>query len=252
MRISGWLFLVQQIFTVLVLLMTSARWLRIRLPAIRMLIASAICGSAVAAGCFLPVPWHAALAAAAFLTAPRLAGFRLPRTGRFRLQLLSVMLTLLCTGLLRALQPAVIPQLLPFCTAAMLLLPAIDRRTPALSCATVIIHLSDRQVRLTALLDSGNLLRDPLTGLPVIVCSRRALSPLNLLKPRLRLIAVRTAAGQALMPVFRPTSVRLLTGGTWRDANALIGIAPESYNGFQALVPVSLTTPAALPTAMSS
>lgn len=252
MRISGWLFLAQQIFTVLVLLATAARSLRIRLPAVRLMVTAALCGSVVTAGCFFSGPWSSALAASALLAAPQLAGYRLPHAGRIRLLLLALMLVFVCVGLLRALHAAVVPQLLPLCTAALLLLPTLDRRIPAPSCASVVITLSGRHVRLTALIDSGNLLRDPLTGLPVIVCSRRALAPLNLLQIRLRLLSVRTAAGQALMPVFRPASVRLLTGGTWSDANALIGIAPESYNGFQALVPSSLATPAAFSTALSS
>ena len=42
MRISGWLFLAQQIFTVLVLLATAARSLRIRLPAVRLMVTAAL------------------------------------------------------------------------------------------------------------------------------------------------------------------------------------------------------------------
>ena len=99
---------------------------------------------------------------------------------------------------------------------------------------------------LTLVMDSGNLLRDPLTRLPVIVISRKAAAQLipglQEFSPGMRLISVRTVASTALMPIFRPDGVRLCLPQGWHTAQAVIGLSPDGYSGFQALVPQSLTT----------
>ncbi len=104
-----------------------------------------------------------------------------------------------------------------------------------------------RAVLLPAMLDTGNLLRDPVTGRPVLVVSARALRPLfpgarslnelTSLPPGFRLLSVKTAAGGALLPMFRPDRCRLYINGRAADADAMVAVAPESYGGVQALVP---------------
>ena len=111
--------------------------------------------------------------------------------------------------------------------------------------------MGGHRLTLTALIDSGNLLRDPVTGLPVIVISRRAASRLTVLPqpgrltPGMRLLSVRTVAGTALMAVFRPSAVFIEEKGVWRAVNAIVGLSPDGYEGFQALVPASLIPPVA-------
>ncbi len=121
------------------------------------------------------------------------------------------------------------------------MLPALDNRAPSPGCSSVTISVGAKTIRLTALIDSGNLLRDHLTGLPVIVCSRKAAEGLAKGARNIRLISVRTAAGSGLMPVFRADRIRLFTQGKWHEADALVGLALSGYDGFQALVPQSLT-----------
>lgn len=102
-------------------------------------------------------------------------------------------------------------------------------------------------------MDSGNLLRDGITGLPVVVCSQQALSPLlprmypGMLPEGFRYLSVRTAAGGALMPCFRPEGVRLLGNGGWIPVEAVVGLTVDGYSGFQALVPAALTRERAFP-----
>ncbi len=106
----------------------------------------------------------------------------------------------------------------------------------------------ERRVLLPAMLDSGNLLRDPVRGTPVIVASARSLRPLfpdarSLSDPLklpqgFRLLSVRTAAGGALMPVFRPDSCTIYENGRPRRAEASVAVAPRQYRGVQALVPL--------------
>ena len=124
--------------------------------------------------------------------------------------------------------------------------PGAPRPSP-ICCATVELMHQGHIVTLTALVDTGNLLRDPLTGLPVIVVSRQAARKLTSLPapgqllPGMRLISVRTAAGSALMAIFRPQRVRVLSGQTWREVRAMVGLSPDGYEGAQALLPACLT-----------
>ena len=136
--------------------------------------------------------------------------------------------------------------LLAACCLTPLLSGGVPRPAPV-CCATVELMHQGHIVTLTALVDTGNLLRDPLTGLPVIVVSRQAARKLTSLPapgqllPGMRLISVRTAAGSALMAIFRPQRVRVLSGQTWREVRAMVGLSPDGYEGAQALLPACLT-----------
>ncbi|MBP3645442.1 MAG: sigma-E processing peptidase SpoIIGA [Clostridia bacterium] len=111
------------------------------------------------------------------------------------------------------------------------------------------IRVEDRAILLPAMLDSGNLLRDPVTGLGVLVIPRKAvrtlfpdaknLSDLTLLPLGFRLLNVRTAAGSALLPMFRPDLCRIYLNGKSCDARLLVAVAGCDYSGAQALVPMS-------------
>lgn len=160
-------------------------------------------------------------------------------------------LSLGMTGLMRFAVPFGLPAALIVLLVCLLLraLPVILPKqgdTPPL--ATVDIRHGAHHLTLTGLIDSGNLLKDPVTALPVIVISRRAaarLIPLpedgKLLYP-FRLITVRTVSGTGMMTVFHPDSVCLLTPQGWQRVDALLGVSPEGYDGFQALVPAGLMT----------
>lgn len=239
MRVSGWLFLMQQIFSGWMLLLALCRWLHVNVRPIRALCVSVMIGLAgVAAG---TSPAGRAAVCCLLPAAPYAAGIRMPPVLLRRMALLVPVLTLFCVGLMHALDVSPLPRLLlPACAVLALILPALDARAPSPGCSTVTITIGSRSIRLTALLDSGNLLRDRLTGLSVIVCSRRAAEGLAKNARCVRLISVRTAAGSALMPVFRADRIRLYTHGVWRETRALIGLAPSDYDGFQALVPQSL------------
>ena len=134
------------------------------------------------------------------------------------------------------------------------LLPAVLTRV-----RQVEISLGDRSVMLPAMLDSGNLLRDPLSGLPVLVAPRRALdallpdgmddNALTELPYGFRLLRVRTAAGEGLMPLFRPKDCRLYLDGRIVATEALVAVAGHEYAGVQALVPLAALADGAAPKA---
>lgn len=172
----------------------------------------------------------------------------LPLPRRVRAASMYLLLNLVLEGSLRFLSTMGCPILPAALLASLgaLALPRLRRHAQPLPITRAEIRWHDRSVCLNALVDSGNLLWDPITGLPVIVCSREAL---NALVPRtlpgtlpegFRYLSVRTAAGGGLMPCFRPACVRLLGPRGWQEVRAVVGLSPSGYNGFQALIPASL------------
>lgn len=105
-----------------------------------------------------------------------------------------------------------------------------------------------RDVLLPAIRDSGNLLRDAVTGLPVIVAPTEGVRPLlppgadtekMLSLPRgFRLLRVRTAAGEKLMPCFHPDQVILCFGSKEWEADAVVALSPGGLS--RALVPETM------------
>ncbi|MBR4082370.1 MAG: sigma-E processing peptidase SpoIIGA [Clostridia bacterium] len=241
MRISGWLFLMQQAFSALAVITAAARRTGVRLPAGRCaLLALATGGLSLAACCgSVLLPCCAACAACAAAAAGLPRRYHLRLTGAF------IAAVLMSAGLMRLLHTHLPPLWIPAgCTALLLIRPSAVSCPPAVLAE---IRLGAHRVTLSALTDTGNLLHDPLTGLPVIVCARKALTPLcpaaakEPYPPGMRLISVRTVAGSALMPVFRPDSLRIRQERAWREVRAVIGLAPIDYRGCQTIVPATLT-----------
>ena len=116
--------------------------------------------------------------------------------------------------------------------------------------------VKEQAILLPAMLDTGNLLRDPVTGLSVLVIplgAARTLFPglhdpaqLSALPLGFRLLNVRTAAGSALLPMFRPDRCRIYLNGRVCEAELLAAVAGCEYRGQQALVPASALPPGAL------
>ncbi|MBQ8556853.1 MAG: sigma-E processing peptidase SpoIIGA [Clostridia bacterium] len=250
MRISSWLYLIEQtcIAACLLLSIGEAAGLTRRSPA-RLTLTSILLALCCLSAQLLPDWLRPALVLPAAYIAPILAWPGVPRRLRWRMAALGTLLSLLLSGVTRLLAP-LIPNGLVLTSLASLVLTAMPhclRRTGEIPrCATVDIRLGSSRLTLTALIDSGNLLRDVVTGLPVIVISRRAASKLaalpedGTLLPGMRLMSVRTISGTTLMAILRPGSLRILIDGVWRTCEALIGLSPDGYDGFQALVPASL------------
>ena len=183
--------------------------------------------------------------------APVLAWPGVPKRIWTRLIATGCFLSLGMAGVMRFAAPFGLPAAVLVLTVCLLLraVPIVlpkPEETPSL--ATVDVRHGAHHLTLTALIDSGNLLRDPVTGLPVIVISRRAAMRLVQLPGEgkvvypFRLLTVRTVSGNGMMTVFHPDSVCLLKNGAWVRVETLLGVSPEGYDGFQALVPASLMT----------
>ena len=111
------------------------------------------------------------------------------------------------------------------------------------------LKVGERSIMLPAMVDSGNLMRDPLTSLPVLVIPLKAacalhpeagcIDPLHALPMGFRLLHVRTAAGSSLLPMFRPDRCWLYVDGVRREVRLLAAVAGKEYRGTQALVPLA-------------
>lgn len=128
-----------------------------------------------------------------------------------------------------------------------------SRRTKSV---TVKALLFRREVTLGAFVDSGNLLRDPLSGRSVIVADREKIkhllppvlqtptAPLELLQSdpvlarRLRLIPTRTATGEAMLVALIPDRLEICDGKNTYAADYLIAPAAlgEAARGFDAII----------------
>ncbi|MBP3666242.1 MAG: sigma-E processing peptidase SpoIIGA [Clostridia bacterium] len=132
----------------------------------------------------------------------------------------------------------------------------------AVSVCTVTVELHGKSVRLRGLVDSGNLLRDPMGGRAVICAEEKALeavlskplfevlrgrSPsLASLSPsdarRLRVIPAQTATGEGLLYGFLPDRVTIAAEGKAppKVVDAAIALTSIPTPGAEALVPTQL------------
>lgn len=241
---SGWLFLVQQGLSAWSLLLALGMCMGLRRPCLwRISLTALACGGVTL--CCAGTPWRLVALALVTVLAPPAAWPGVPRSRRPGMALACLTLTVLMAGCGRLLQGLGLGRT-PLVLGQAGLLPLLLRLTPPASrAACVQLEITHRACRMvfTALVDTGNLLRDPITRLPVIVLSRRAAARLNAGVPAVRLIPVRTVAGKALMPVFRPGRVRVLSAGGWQAVHAVVGIGPDESSGFQALVPGCALSP---------
>ncbi len=123
---------------------------------------------------------------------------------------------------------------------------------------TVRVTLFGREATLRAMVDSGNLLQDPLSGKSVILADRNALRsvlPPDLFRAcrsgdvdawltghentrRVRLIPTHTATGASVLPAFLPERLRITDKKETYDADYLIAPADlgERAAGFDAII----------------
>lgn len=250
MRVSGWLYLAQQLMCGICLLTAlgqTAGLTRRSMP--RLVVTALLTALGTLVSARVGQAWlRALMLLPVLLAAPVAAWPGVPRRFRWQMALTHGVLGLTLAGWARLTQGFGVWRalVLPLACALLCAATPLTRRMSHARCVTVEIRHNGHRLSLTALIDSGNLLRDPVTNLPVIVISRRAASRLTMLPkqghlaPGMRLLSVRTIAGTTLMAVFRPSAVFLEEHGAWRAVNAIIGLSPDGYEGFQALVPSSL------------
>lgn len=119
----------------------------------------------------------------------------------------------------------------------------------AVSAAVVTCVYRGRQARMRALIDTGNRLSDPLTGLPVIAAPREALGAIipesvqasdpATMPPGFRLLRAQTAAGPCLLMCFHPQQLMIEYEGRCACVRALVALSTAT-EGTLALVPSEL------------
>ena len=131
----------------------------------------------------------------------------------------------------------------------------IFRRKRSVRTCVLRVRFEGREKEVTALVDSGNLLEDPVSGTPVIFLKERAARglPGHLLSAmkngaaalplsevgNLRVIPGRTVSGSGILLAAVPDQVSLRAGGAWENRRALVAIdfTGGDFGGFEALVP---------------
>ena len=123
--------------------------------------------------------------------------------------------------------------------------------------ATLELFGEDASVRLRALSDSGNLIKDPISGRAVIIAtlsSSRAVIPRGTVRVfesvgnidslsateavSIRLIPAGTVSGNALLPAIRLKKIMLVCGKRKKEIDALISfIDREDIDGYDAIIP---------------
>lgn len=140
---------------------------------------------------------------------------------------------------------------------ATTLFPRGDAAQREAGSVRVQLTLGSRSAEFDALADSGNTLRDPLDGSPILVAEVDALSPLfdaatlallrkcdavdavaSLEQGRWRLISCRTAAGSAMLAAFRPDLS--VVGG--EDVRVLVAVSRTSLGAYPAIVGTHIYT----------
>ncbi len=138
--------------------------------------------------------------------------------------------TFVCTVPVRiALASAFVCALLP--RVVLTLIHTLKSRA---SRVRVEIRLRDRVFTAEALVDSGNLLVEPITGRSVVVV-KKGLLP----KERGLPVPYRTIGGEGLIYALRPESVRVFQGG-WRSVDALVAEADTELLAADAIFPAEL------------
>lgn len=129
----------------------------------------------------------------------------------------------------------------------------LKRRRPPAQKVVLTVEEEEASAELSALVDSGNLLTEPISGLPVIVVDRAKASAIlpnelaflaspNRQTPRgtslrLRLIPCATASGESMLYGFIPK--RILVAGQPKAACIAIGELPPNVD-FSAIIPANL------------
>lgn len=248
MRISVWVYLCQQMLCTICLTAALGASVELQMPCPWRMSLVTVCSGVISLlGAMSSVTAVRVLALAAVPMLPAAAWGRLPRAVWKGMLVPLALLSLLMTGAARLLG-SFLPMNLALTAACLLitLTPRMQGRQNPMYCVTLKITCAMGAETMTALIDSGNLLRDHVTGLPVIVLSRSAaqrLTPLpggGQLFPGMRYLPVKTAAGASMMIIFRPDSVLMIREGSQRVVQAMIGISPDAEAGFTALAPACL------------
>lgn len=240
------------------LLCVTLRWSSQRILAWRVAIA-AVLGALYGAAAYFPgLAWLRDLPCAALACAIMLWVAARWRKAIHLLRGIALMLasTFLMGGTVYAISQALGGGLLYWrlgATAAICLAIALGRNAQwaRLPRTTMRVCLGETWAELEGLIDSGNLLHDAVSGLPVVIVPHsaiRALLPqdcdpsrLETLPTGFRLVRAVSTGGSRTLMCFRPGSLCLREAGKWREVHAMVAVAPQALpEGELALIPARI------------
>ena len=237
MQISGWLLFLQQTAGAMCIL-ASMSAAGAPLPARRILPFSLTLGLFGVWGALSGPTLRLLLLPSAFAVTL----LALPRAARCGAARTLAGTALAFAGLARALAALQLPAFLIPLLMPLAVHPLRRRSHAAPTVVPLVLTREGRSLRTTALVDSGNLLHDPLTGLPVIVLPRRTamrfmtLPASGELSPGMRLLSIRTAAGRSLLTLVRADRILIRQ----MPVDAILGLTDDDHAAFDALVPASI------------
>lgn len=159
--------------------------------------------------------------------------------------------------------PLMLLALTVICYGSITLLNRITgQRSPNSLFCTITVTAGGKCARLTAKIDTGNSLKEPFSGFPVIVAeyqSVRELVPQGVNsylfaaagekkgepESGLRLVPFRVVGGEGILPAFRPESIMIQTGKesiTVTEAYLAVSVKKLGTTGFSALLNPELIT----------
>ncbi len=136
---------------------------------------------------------------------------------------------------------------------------AVTARVKARKKASVYIRIGKRNVNITGLCDSGNLLCEPAGSLPCLICSLKSIEPLlpigliplfrdmklGLLEytdpelaKRIRLVPMRSVGGSGIRPGIIPDEIRI--NGESKQLCVVCDRENENYAGAESIIPASV------------
>lgn len=131
----------------------------------------------------------------------------------------------------------------------------VFRRKSSVRSCVLRVTFDGNEREMPALVDSGNLLEEPISGTPVIFLKESAAEALpsyllfamksgaaaldSVNVGKLRMIPSRTVSGNGILLAAVPEKLSLFTGNVWESRRALIAVdfSDGDYGGFEALVP---------------
>lgn len=102
-----------------------------------------------------------------------------------------------------------------------------------------IITCNGKSIKLNGLIDSGNLLYDKTTSLPVAVCSDKVIKRLNLKKPKGRM-TVNTINGESVVELFEVDKIVITIGNKSYRRDAVLGVGDVLGKDYQIIIGCSL------------
>lgn len=117
-------------------------------------------------------------------------------------------------------------------------------RTSRAKFGRLTVSLGQRKMTFEAMSDSGNMLKDPIGGKDVVIVDREkakglvpalTLGKMGSLPPsiasRIRLIPIRTAAGEGMLTGFSPDMAELDFGGEKKEIDVIVALSAEALSG---------------------